>query len=94
MSYHCTENSYIITIAVQIQLQYLQAPKRRLSSILAEAARICYNPAVGSVWGGGGGEVSLQLILITWPQAVRQMRGGGGGKLEGGEGWHEVDNSS
>ncbi len=37
--------------------------------------------------GGGGGErVSLQLILITWPQAVRQMRGvGGGGR--GGLAW-------
>jgi hypothetical protein len=45
----------MITIAVQIQLQYSQAPKWRPSSILAEAARICYNPAVGSVWGGGGG---------------------------------------
>ncbi len=31
-------------------------------------------------WGGGrvgGGGVSLQLILITWPQAVRQMCGVG-----------------
>ncbi len=46
---------------------------------------------MGSVLGGGG--VSLQLILITWPQAVRQMRDVGGGKLEGGEGRHEVDNS-
>jgi hypothetical protein len=27
VSYHCTENSYIITIAVQIQLQHFQAPK-------------------------------------------------------------------
>ncbi len=48
-----------------------------------------------SAWGGrgwGGGGVSLQLILITWPQAVRQMRGVGG---EGGEeGWRGTDNSS
>ena len=35
-------------------------------------------------WGGG---VSLQLILITWPQAVRQMRGvGGRGERRGGMG--------
>jgi hypothetical protein len=27
--------------------------------------------------GGGGGGVFLQLILIRWPQAVRQMRGVG-----------------
>ncbi len=40
----------------------------------------------------GGGGVSLQLILITWPQAARQMRGVGG---EGGEeGWRGTDNSS
>ncbi len=35
------------------------------------------------VWGGG---VSLQLILITWPQVVRQMRGVGSGEVGGGEG--------
>ncbi len=43
--------------------------------------------------GGGGGGVFLQLILITWPQAVQQMRGVGGG--EGGEErCHRADNSS
>ncbi len=31
----------------------------------------------GRGWGGGG--VSLQLILLTWPQAVRQMQGAGRG---------------
>ncbi len=40
VSYHCTENSYMITIAVQIQLPCSQAPKWRPSSILAEVARI------------------------------------------------------
>ncbi len=89
MSYHCTENSYIITIAVQIQLQHFQAPKWRPSSILVEVAENCYNPAMGSVWVGGGGGVSLQLILITWPQAVRQMRGVGRGEV-GGEGGGEA----
>ncbi len=35
----------------------------------------------------GGGGVSLQLILITWPQAVRQMCGvGGRGERRGGMG--------
>ncbi len=44
----------------------------------------------GGVSGGGGG-VPLQLILITWPQVVRQMHGVGG---EGGEeGWRGIDNS-
>jgi hypothetical protein len=39
-----------------------------------------YNP-VGE--GKGGGGVSLcQLILIMWPQAVRQMRGVGRGRGE------------
>jgi hypothetical protein len=48
---------------------------------------------MGGAWVEGGGGVSLQLILIAWPQAVRQMRGVGGG--EGGEeGWHGIDNSS
>ncbi len=50
----------------------------------------CNGEYVG--WGGGG--VSLQLILITWPQAVRQMRNVGRGEVGGGEGWHEADNSS
>jgi hypothetical protein len=36
--------------------------------------------------GGGGGRVSLQLILIMWPQAVRQMRGVGRGEVGGGRG--------
>jgi len=41
---------------------------------------------MGGAWVGGGG-VSLQLILITWPQAVRQMRGvGGRGERRGGVG--------
>jgi hypothetical protein len=37
------------------------------------------------VWGRGGFS-SRQLILITWPQAVRQMRGvGRGGSWREGE---------
>jgi hypothetical protein len=48
---------------------------------------------LGSVWGW----VSLrQLILITWPQAVQQMRGVGEGRgVEGGgeRGSHAADNS-
>ena len=57
---------------------------------MAEVAENCYNPAIGEYVGGGG--ASLQLILITWPQAVRQMPGVGG---EGGEeGWRGTDNSS
>ncbi len=45
------------------------------------------------VWERGG--VSLrQLILIMWPQAVRQMRGEGRGVRGGEEGWHEADKSS
>ncbi len=39
VSYHCTENLYMITTAVQIQLQHFQAPKWRPSSTLAEVAR-------------------------------------------------------
>jgi hypothetical protein len=48
--------------------------------------------AMGSAWVGGGGGlwegggVSLQLILITKPQAARQTRDVGGGKGKGGEG--------
>ncbi len=53
MSYHCTENLHMITIAVQIQLQHSQAPKWRPSLILAEVTENCYNPAMGSVWVGG-----------------------------------------
>ncbi len=59
-----------------------------------EDAENCSNSAVGGTWvrGGEGGGVSLQLILITWLQAVREMRGVRG---EGGEeGWHGADNSS
>jgi hypothetical protein len=38
-------------------------------------------------WGRErGGGVSLQLILITWPQEVRQMHSVGRGKKEGGRG--------
>jgi hypothetical protein len=51
---------------------------------LAEVAENCYNPAMG-VCGWGGGGASLKLILITWRQAVRQMRGVGRGEV-GGEG--------
>ncbi len=40
VSYHYTENLYMITIAVQIQLPYSQAPKWRPSSTLGEVARI------------------------------------------------------
>ena len=36
--------------------------------------------------GEGGGGVFLKLILITWPQAVRQMRGVGRGEVGGGRG--------
>jgi hypothetical protein len=48
------------------------------------------------VGGGeeGGGGVSPQLILITWPQAVRQMCGVGGGGEAGEKGWHGTDNNS
>jgi hypothetical protein len=50
---------------------------------LAEVAENCPNSAMGGVWvGERGGGVSPQLILIKWPQAVRQMRGVGGGKGE------------
>ncbi len=47
---------------------------------MAEDAENHINSAVGGggAVGRGGGGVSLQLILITWPQAVRQMRGVGG----------------
>ncbi len=59
---------------------------------MAEDAENCSNSAVGGTWvRRGGGGVSLQLILRTWPQAVRQMRGVGGG---GEEGWRGIDNSS
>jgi hypothetical protein len=68
VSYHCTENSYIITIAVQIPLSYSQTPKWRPSSILAEAARICYNSVWGSV-GGGGALISTALLA----QAMRHQ---------------------
>ncbi len=40
LSYHCTKNSYMITVAVQIQLPYSQTPKWRLSSTLGEVAKI------------------------------------------------------
>jgi hypothetical protein len=50
---------------------------------LAEVAENWYNPAMGSMWEGGGG-ASLQLILMTWPQAVRQMHGVGRGEVGGG----------
>ena len=40
VSYPCTKNSYMITVAVQIQLPYSQTPKWRPSSILSEVARI------------------------------------------------------
>ncbi len=50
---------------------------------MAEDAEDCPNSAMGGTWvGEGGGGVSLQLILIMWPQAVRQMRGVGGGRRE------------
>ncbi len=54
-----------------------------------------YNP-LGGEGGEGGGLSFSPLILITWPQAVRQMRnvGRGGGKVEGGGvGWYVADNS-
>ncbi len=57
---------------------------------MAEDTENCSNSAMGGAWVEGGGGVSLQLILITWPQAVRQMRGVGGGE----EGWRGTDNSS
>jgi hypothetical protein len=62
VSYHCTEISYIITIAVQIQLQYSQAPKWRPSSILAEAARNWLKILFGGVCGGGGALISTALL--------------------------------
>jgi hypothetical protein len=43
-----------------------------------------HNP-VGGVGEGGGLSLS-HLILITWPQAVRQMRSVRRGKVEGGGG--------
>ncbi len=50
---------------------------------MAEVAEKRPKSAMGGTWVGERGGRSLpQLILITWPQAVRQMRGVGG---EGGE---------
>ncbi len=73
----------MITKAVQIQLQHLKAPKWRPSSLLAEVAKNRPKSAMGGTWvGERGGGVSPQLILITWPQAVRKMRGVGGGRGE------------
>ncbi len=48
---HCTKNSYIITIAVQIQLQHFWAPKWRPSSTLAEIAKN-WSQSAGGVRGG------------------------------------------
>jgi hypothetical protein len=76
----------MITDAVQHQLSYSQSPKRRPSSTSGKVT----DKLTQMRWGEGGGGLSLgPLILITWLQAVRQMRyvgkGGGGGGGEGGD---------
>jgi hypothetical protein len=60
----------MITIAVQIQLQHSQAPKWRPSSILAEAARICYNSCCGECVGGEGALISTALPAQAMRYAV------------------------
>ncbi len=81
MSYHCTENSYMITIAVQIQLPYLQAPKWRLSLTLDEVARILLKSCWGGVGEGGGSDKhsspsagheapSSSRLYSCWPRSV------------------------
>jgi hypothetical protein len=85
VSYHCTQNLYMITIAVQIQLQHSQAPKWRPSSILAEAAKNWLKSCLGGVWGKG-------LPLPANPDNVTSggatdawCREGGSWREEGGD---------
>ncbi len=74
VSYHCTENSYMITVAVQIQLLYSQTPKWRLSF-----GRGCQDLAIillgEGVWGGRKWERRPVASVIAFEGGVR--RGGG-----------------
>ncbi len=74
MSYHCPENSYMITKAVQIRLQ---APKWRPSSPLAEVAENCPKSAMGSAWVGGGGE-EIDAAGLPYHIYWRRVWGGEG----------------
>jgi hypothetical protein len=86
----------MITKAVQIQLQHIQAPKWRPSSLLAEVAENCSNSAMGSMWVEEGGGRSLPSANPDNVAAggATDARCGEGGELEGGEeGWHGIYNS-
>ncbi len=84
MSYHCIENSYMITIAVQIQLQHFWAPKWRPSSTLAKIAKN-WSQSSGVVRGrGGGGNRRRPAPLIAFIGGWCE-RGRGRGRARRGE---------